>query len=118
VAGLSPAGAEPAVSSAVSPAGLMMQQQHRSYVDADGAVVIGRLRVGPKELGFGSAGEANTHKRTGLWRRRGSVPARVQGEGVSRGQGQLWAAASLTCVGGDHTVTCPDRVPVVFRDCA
>jgi hypothetical protein len=34
-----------------------MAQQHRSYVDADGAVVIGRLRVGPKELGFGSAGE-------------------------------------------------------------
>lgn len=33
-----------------------MMQQHRSYVDADGAVVIGRLRVGPKELGFGSAG--------------------------------------------------------------
>jgi hypothetical protein len=39
----------------------MMQQHHRSYVDADGAVVIGRLRVGPKELGFGSAGEDDLH---------------------------------------------------------
>jgi len=37
--------------------GAPMMQHHRSYVDADGAVVIGRLRVGPKELGFGSAGE-------------------------------------------------------------
>jgi hypothetical protein len=30
----------------------------RSYVDEDGAVVIGRLRVGPGILGYGSAGEA------------------------------------------------------------
>lgn len=29
----------------------------RSYVDEDGAVVIGRLRVGPGILGYGSAGE-------------------------------------------------------------
>lgn len=29
----------------------------RSYVDDDGAVVIGRLRVGPGILGYGSAGE-------------------------------------------------------------
>jgi hypothetical protein len=29
----------------------------RSYVDDSGAVVIGRLRVGPAVLGYGSAGE-------------------------------------------------------------
>jgi hypothetical protein len=31
-------------------------QQRTSVVDADGAIVMGRLRVGPKVLGYGSAG--------------------------------------------------------------
>lgn len=44
----------------------------RSYVDEDGAVVIGRLRVGPGILGYGSAGEAaaadHWWSATGMWR--------------------------------------------------
>lgn len=61
----SSAAADAAAANAGGPGGRGAHMlQHRSYVDEDGAVVIGRLKVGPKQLGFGSAGESTG---AGVW---------------------------------------------------
>lgn len=97
---LSPGGLSPVPASGgsagVSEAGSGVGQPiSRSYLDEDGAVVIGRLRVGPGILGYGSGGENGTNTAATLCGSLAASSARVwqRKAAVKKGLGQLgWFA--------------------------